>query len=346
MQNHNKQISIWLFTCCFMVGLMVMIGGLTRLTGSGLSMTGWEPVTAWLPPIGDAAWQHEFARYQTSPQYLKVNTWMNVAEFKQIFWLEYIHRLIGRIAGAIFLFPILYFAFKRAIDKPLLLRFSSIFILGGVQGIIGWLMVSSGLKDEPRVSQYWLAFHLSTAFILFAILFIIALGRFYADKHSAIPKQTAAKTLFPITVCISILVFCQIIMGAFVAGLHAGLIYNTFPLMDNKWLPEGLFPWNSLHENLFEDIKTVQFIHRSLAYIVAGSIAFLWIKANRLWIIGPLKYAINTLLAMVCIQFTLGVLTLLYAVPTPLASMHQCGALILFAISLYTNYLLVYRRGE
>jgi cytochrome c oxidase assembly protein subunit 15 len=343
MQNYNKQIASWLFLCCFMVVLMVMIGGLTRLTGSGLSMTGWEPVTAWLPPIGDAAWQQEFARYQTSPQYLKINIGMSVEEFKGIFWLEYVHRLIGRIAGVIFLLPLLYFAYKRAIDKPLLLRFSSIFVLGGVQGVIGWLMVSSGLQNEPHVSQYWLAFHLSTAFILFAILFIIALGRYYKSQTSYLSDNYVnVYKLQPFAIAVTILIFAQIIMGAFVAGLHAGLIYNTFPLMDGKWIPEGLFPFTPLHENLFEDIKTVQFIHRTLAYLVCGSIILLWEKAKKLPK-SRFKSATNALLAMVFVQFSLGVLTLLHAVPTPLASMHQIGALVLFTISLYTNYVLLYK---
>ncbi len=183
MSNHNKHISYWLFLCCVMVAVMVMIGGLTRLTGSGLSMTGWEPITGWFPPMSDAEWQEEFSRYQQSPQYLKVNSWMDVHEFKGIFWLEFIHRLIGRIAGVIFIVPLIYFSCKRAISKGLALRFSSIFLLGCVQGLIGWLMVSSGLKDDPRVSQYWLAFHLSMAFVLFAILFWLALWQSSQGKN-------------------------------------------------------------------------------------------------------------------------------------------------------------------
>jgi cytochrome c oxidase assembly protein subunit 15 len=338
MQNHNKAISYWLFACCVMVAVMVIIGGLTRLTGSGLSMTGWEPVTGWLPPIGDVAWNAEFARYQQSPQYLKVNSHMGVEEFKGIFWLEFIHRLIGRIAGLVFILPLIYSATKRMVSKGLAIRLSSIFILGGMQGTIGWFMVKSGLKDDPRVSEYWLAFHLSTAFIIFAILFLVALWQRYKDDNRPAHRHNLAN----FSIAITILIFLQVVMGGFVAGLHAGFIYNTFPLMDGKLIPNGLFPYPA---SVFEDIKTVQFIHRMLAYVVVGSIIALWLKSRAIPA-GNIKNAINALFVMVLVQFCLGVLTLLYVVQTSLASIHQAGALILFTISLYTNYALVYKRGE
>lgn len=308
-----------------------MIGGLTRLTGSGLSMTGWEPITGWFPPISDAAWQEEFARYQQSPQYLKVNSWMGVTEFKEIFWLEFIHRLIGRIAGCVFLFPLIYFVYKRAISKALALRFSSIFVLGAVQATIGWLMVSSGLKDEPRVSQYWLAFHLSTAFVLFAILLWLALWQSSKDKlrFNKLPYFAMG---------INALIFLQVIMGAFVAGLHAGLIYNTFPLMDGAIIPSSLFPLDSWHKSLFEDVKTVQFVHRSMAYLIVVMIILFWFVKRKVALAGGQKRAIDALLVMVFVQFLLGVATLLMAVPVALASAHQMGALVLFAISLYVTY--------
>jgi cytochrome c oxidase assembly protein subunit 15 len=370
MENYNKQISRWLFLCCVMVAVMVMVGGLTRLTGSGLSMTGWEPITGWFPPMNDAAWQAEFARYQQSPQYLKVNGWMGVEEFKGIFWLEFVHRLIGRIAGVVFLLPLLYFVYKRAISKDLALRFSSIFALGAVQGVIGWLMVSSGLKDDPRVSQYWLAFHLAMAFVLFAILFWLALwstklhslnesvvrrSRWYARSKStfasASPRtathsvkatwyknKSKSGNLFPFSVTLTVLIFLQVIMGAFVAGSHAGFIYNTFPLMEGKVIPDGLFPLVPWYKGVFEDVKTVQFIHRCMAYVVVVAIIAFWFIKRKSALKPSIKHAIDALLIMVLVQFALGVATLLMVVPVALASAHQVGALVLFAISLYVNY--------
>ncbi len=343
MVKNNKAVARWLFICCFMVAVMVNLGGVTRLTESGLSMTGWKPVTGWLPPLDEIQWHEEFVRYQQSPQYQKVNMGMSVDEFKGIFWLEYIHRLVGRCVGLLFLIPLVYFAAKKAIDKKLALGLGGIFALGGIQGVVGWMMVSSGLKDDPRVSQYWLAFHLSMAFIVFALLFLVALRQ--NNKNESLSSFDVPSTLKNLSLFITLLIFIQVIMGAFVAGLDAGLIYNTFPLMDGSFMPDGLFTMQPKYINIFADIKTVQFTHRIIAYIVAATIVLFWILSRKVNLCGRRKWAIWALLAMVFIQFGLGVLTLIHAVPVALASIHQMGALLLFAISLYVNYTL-WRKGK
>jgi cytochrome c oxidase assembly protein subunit 15 len=336
MQMYNKNIATWLFICCFMVVVMVLIGGVTRLTGSGLSMTDWKPLTGWLPPLSAAGWIEEFGRYQASPQYQKINMHMDVQEFKSIFWLEYLHRLAGRITGLVFFLPLAYFIFRRQIDKNFAAKLFSILLLGAAQGVIGWFMVSSGLKDRPHVSQYWLAFHLATAFFIYALLFLLALSE--ANKGRNNIANPLGTKLASFAGLITLLVFMQVIMGAFVAGLHAGFIYNTFPLMDGKIIPGGLFSLEPWQVNIFEDIKTVQFIHRILAFVVFAAIFTLWIASKKAVIKGKDKLAINLLFAAVCLQFCLGVLTLVNVVPIALASAHQVGALLLFSAALYTTY--------
>lgn len=327
----NRPVALWLFSCAFMVFAMVVIGGLTRLTASGLSIVEWKPIAGILPPLNAESWLAEFAKYQQSPEYRHVNLGMSLDEFKAIFFLEYLHRLIGRVAGLVFLLPFLYFIVTKKLEKRLIAPFFGIFLLGGLQGLIGWYMVKSGLVNDPHVSHYRLALHLAMAFILEGALLWAALSMWYGSHKL---HFSASKHLF-ITL---LLVFLQVVSGAFVAGLHAGLIYNTFPLMDGHLIPRGIASMEPWYKNLLENITTVQFIHRLFALIVTFSIVTLWIKAQFDKYYIPIKNSINFLMIMLIIQLTLGIATLILQVPIPLASLHQAGAMVLFSISIYCFY--------
>lgn len=330
MSEHKKNIAKWLFSCCFMVVCMVVIGGVTRLTGSGLSMTDWQPITGWLPPLTDSQWLKEFYNYQKSPEFNEINMGMDLNGFKSIFWLEYIHRVAGRLTGLVFLLPLIFFIFKKQINKSLGLKLGGILLLGLSQGIIGWLMVKSGLKDNPHVSQYWLAFHLCTAFILFALLFLTALGQYHGKAKLFIGNANIAK----FSVFVTFIVFLQIFMGALVAGLNAGMIYNTYPLMDGAIIPNNIYTYPL---SIFEDIKTVQFNHRMMAVFVSICIFIFWLKLRK----TSLYDASNALIFVLIVQFTLGVVTLVNNVPILYASLHQVVALILFSILLYINFIAI-----
>ena len=256
---------------------------------------------------------------------------MNLEEFKGIFWLEYIHRLAGRITGLVFFIPLMFFIYKKAIDRAFALKLTGVLFLGGFQAVVGWMMVSSGLKDAPHVSQYWLAFHLCMAFILYSLLFFMGLGRFVGDRQFL----TSSKGIKKFSYFVTALIFIQVFWGALVAGLDAGLIYNTFPLMEGYLIPNGLFEVEPLYINFFDNVKTVQFTHRCLAAFLSVVIFAFWLKARR----TPIYKSANFLMLILVLQFSLGVLTLIHVVPIALASAHQMVALVLFSISLYINYI-------
>lgn len=310
----------WLVALCAMVFVMVLLGGATRLTGSGLSMVEWQPLTV-LPPMSDAAWDAEFAKYRTSPEFLHKNTHMTVSEFKGIFWLEYIHRLWGRLIGAAVLVPLAWFALRGALDRPLALRMGGLFVLGGLQGALGWFMVRSGLSDVPEVSQYRLAAHLGLAVVLYGLLVWMALTVRRPDARPLTSLGRRAGALAG-------LVFVTILSGAFVAGLKAGLTYNTFPLMDGALVPRGIGLLDPWWLNLFENVTTVQFQHRLLAVVTVAAALLLsltlWRGATTA---GQRKAAVGLGLAAL-VQLGLGIATLLLVVPLPLAVAHQGGALI------------------
>lgn len=325
-------VTLWLWSCVLLIGLMVVIGGLTRLTESGLSIVEWKPVTGTLPPTTEEEWQQEFDSYKTTPQAEKIFPDISVEDFKRIYWLEYIHRLLGRIIGAVFLLPLVWFAVRRTITLRKTLQLTCIFALGGAQAVIGWYMVKSGLVDEPRVSPYRLALHLGTGFLLFGCILWQALsfGRKASPTIGAfmLPPPSAALKCFACTV--ALLIFVQIILGAFVAGLHAGFTYNTFPYMDGKLIPDGLWPDDApWYVGFFENITAIQFFHRVAAYGLCLVIPSLWIAGRN----NPhVAHLLPILFAIFVVQFLLGVLTLLFVVPVPLASLHQSNALLLFGI--------------
>ncbi|MEX2310930.1 MAG: COX15/CtaA family protein [Rhodospirillales bacterium] len=329
--SHSERlIGLWLLVICVMVYLMVVLGGFTRLTESGLSITDWRPVTGWLPPLSDAAWQAQFDRYRASPEYLKINHGMSLEAFKGIFWLEYLHRLWGRVIGLAFALPFAVFLLQRRINKPLMLRLCGLFALGGMQGLIGWWMVKSGLVDHPDVSQYRLAIHLMMAFLILGLGLWIALDQLRSDRETVKPATQRAATL---ALC---LIFVTAFAGALVAGLNAGLIYNTFPLMLGAFFPaEGfqIVPW---YLNFFEDIPTVQFEHRWLAISTFMVIIVTWWLARNGGAV--IRKRSNILLLIAFIQVLLGILTLLLVVPVPLAAAHQAGAVALFLSSVWLRH--------
>jgi cytochrome c oxidase assembly protein subunit 15 len=331
-----RPIAWWLVVCAAMIFVMVILGGATRLTESGLSMVEWKPLTV-MPPMNEAQWQSEFQGYQQSPEFLKKNSWMTVADFKGIYWLEFIHRLWGRLIGIVFAAPFAWFLYKRAVDRPLALKLVGLFALGGAQGALGWFMVASGLQDRPDVSQYRLAAHLILAFVVYGLILWVALDLFRITRHTTGPVNSDSR-FARLTLGVTTAVLLVTISGAFVAGGNAGLIYNTFPLMDGQLIPDGLYGPQPWYIALFEDVLTVQFNHRVLAVSLVILIAATCWHARAIDLGIRARALVNRLLVMALLQAVLGISTLLMVVPIGLALAHQAGALILFTIALCLAY--------
>jgi len=311
---------------------MVVIGGITRLTHSGLSMVEWNPILGSLPPMSDADWQAPFEKYKATPEYQLVNNQFTLEEFKSIYWWEYIHRFLGRVIGVVFLIPFFYFLLKKRFDKPFLKKMYVLLALGTLQGVLGWYMVYSGLQKEPHVSHYRLAAHLISAFTVFGFTFWYALDLLYPkaieDNEITRKVRRMARVMLGI-------VIIQIIYGAFVAGLKAGLFYNTFPKMGNRFIPETVTSFSPFWKNLLENPAGVQFIHRTIAYLVVIIVLFTWETIRKAPITSLQKRASNFMLGVVFAQFILGIITILYAVPVTMGVLHQTGAFFLFASSLF-----------
>jgi cytochrome c oxidase assembly protein subunit 15 len=332
--SQNRQVATWLFVCCGLVFAMVILGGITRLTGSGLSMVDWKPIMGWLPPLNDAEWQRAFDMYKLSPEFLKVNAHMDVNAFKGIFWLEFLHRLLGRTIGIVFALPFIYFLAKGYVVRREWPKYLLMFVLGGLQGVLGWYMVKSGLIDNPHVSQYRLTAHLVAAILIYAYMFWVGLSLLHAksaEQHHAWHGRT---------VLLTALIALTIISGGFVAGLKAGEIYNTFPMMGSYWIPPGLLALEPVWRNLFDNMTTVQFDHRILAISTFILIAVFWAKARKTEFIGQSRPAANALVVTATLQVMLGISTLLLSVPTVLAAAHQAVALLLFTVALYLTHCL------
>ncbi len=330
----RRTVGIWLLCLLGMVFGAVVLGGFTRLTGSGLSMADWRPVTGWLPPLTDAEWQRMFDLYRATPQFRHVNYDMTVETFRGIFWLEYIHRLWGRLMGVVFLLPFLWFVFRGYIERLLIPRIGLLFVLGGLQGVIGWFMVASGLVDHPEVSQYRLVTHLGAAMLIFVYMLWLALTLLSGEARA----RPVVEPLRPLARW-SLLTTCWIaftmLAGGFVAGLDAGFTYNTFPLMDGRWIPADSFGhWLAP----FEDVPTVQFNHRVIAIIAVILITILWAKARRILSPGFQLTLFHGVLAAVLLQAALGITTLLLVVPTPLGAAHQAMAFILLGVAVWARY--------
>ena len=322
----NKQaIAWWLFGVAALVFIMIVVGGLTRLTESGLSITEWRPVTGTLPPLSAEQWEKEFDLYRQIPQYQLVNKGMSLDEFKTIYWWEWSHRQLGRLIGFAFVIPFIWFAARRRIERAMLPRLLFLFALGGAQGALGWWMVMSGLVDRTEVSQYRLAAHLGLATVIFGALVWSGLD-LMRGKSSRFISGVAKAAL-----ALMLLVFLQTVLGAFVAGIRAGFIYNTWPLMAGAFIPEGLFALSPLWHNFFESPLTVQFQHRMVAYLLLALTFWHW-RASRNT--EAEKGALTLFLAVVA-QAALGIWTLLWVVPIALGALHQAGAMIVFAIAIW-----------
>jgi cytochrome c oxidase assembly protein subunit 15 len=347
----ERAIAYWLLFCCGMIFAMVVIGGITRLTRSGLSITEWQPVTGILPPLSDAAWAAEFKKYQTIPQYRQLNYGMNLAEFKSIYFWEYLHRLWGRLIGVAYALPLIYFVVRRQVPRCLILPLAGIFLLGSAQGALGWYMVQSGLADRVEVSQYRLVAHLALALFIYAATLWIALG--ILSPHTNPPPLAGEGAGFPgnplpskggrvrvgagwrhAADVLLILVALTIVAGGFVAGLKAGLTYNTFPLMDGSFVPAGYAQLQPFWLNWFENVAAVQFNHRLLAETTAMSVLLLWLAGQRAALTRPARLALHALLAAAALQFGLGISALLLAVPVALGAAHQAGAVLLLTAAL------------
>lgn len=329
----DRPVAVWLLICCAMIFAMVVIGGITRLTESGLSITEWRPLTGILPPLNEAEWQRVFDLYQRIPEYQLINRGMTLEEFKGIFWWEYIHRLWGRLIGVVFALPFLYFLVRGRIRRPLMPHLVAMFVLGGLQGLLGWYMVQSGLSERTDVSQYRLAAHLAAAFAIYAYIFWIALT-LMRPLPAAQPDPGAAG-LRRHLLAVAGLTGLTLLYGGFVAGLNAGMVYNTFPLMNGRLLPDGPLFLEPVWINLFENPGTVQFIHRVLAIALVGTTLWLWVRARAVALAGHAGVALTLLTGMVLIQASLGIATLLLVVPIPLAAAHQAGAVVVLTLILW-----------
>ena len=335
----NRAVARWLLLCCGLVFAMVVLGGFTRLTGSGLSMVDWRPIMGVLPPLGEAEWQRVFELYQQSPEFQKVNSHMDVHAFKNIFWLEYVHRVLGRLIGVVFLLPFVFFVVKGTIKKREWPKYLLMFALGGLQGLLGWYMVKSGLVDRPHVSQYRLTAHLVAALLIYSYMFWVALSLLY-------PATTGAERQpwFRRTVALTGLIAVTVISGGFVAGLKAGKIYNTFPMMGDSFVPPGLMSLEPGWKNLFDNAVTAQFDHRLLALTTLLVVVIYWFKARKTQLPRRAGVGANALLHTTILQVLLGISTLLLAVPMYLGVAHQAVAMLLLTIAIFTTHAL--RRAE
>ena len=328
----NKNVVYWLFTGCFLIFVMVVVGGITRLTQSGLSISNYELISGTIPPMNEQEWIEEFELYKQYPEYQKLHYHFTLEDFKDIYFWEWLHRFIGRFIGIVFIIPFLYFLFTKQLSGPTIRKSLVLLALGAFQGFLGWYMVKSGLVDLPAVSHYRLAMHLTTAFVTFAYAFWVALDLLYPKK------KTINKSFRNLVWAGMIILLLQIIWGAFVAGLDAGWIHNFWPMMtggqlihETVWIEQ-----NPLWKNFVEGKSGVQFVHRYLAYVVVAVVLIIWYKSRKLSLTNPQEKGINALLILVFVQFLLGVLTLIYAVPLWLGVAHQVGAFFLLTAMTFT----------
>ena len=326
--SSRRAIAAWLLACCALVYAMVVVGGVTRLTHSGLSITEWQPIVGTLPPLDEAQWEAAFAKYRATPEFRLANADMTLAGFKGIFWWEYFHRLLGRLVGAVFLLPFLYFLARRRIEPGLAGKLAGIFVLGALQGAMGWYMVKSGLVDEPRVASLRLAAHLGLAFLLYALMFYTALT-LLSPLRVASSDEARRRAGFLVG-----LVFVMVLSGALVAAIRAGFAYNTWPLMDGHAIPPEILLLDPWWDNFQHNMATVQFVHRILAIVVFLTVAIVWMRVRHEPPNRRARAWSHALLLAALAQVGLGIATLLLRVPLPLAALHQAGAVLVFTCAL------------
>lgn len=340
--DNKRLVGVWLYSICVMVLLMVVIGGITRLTGSGLSIVEWKPIMGAIPPLNEMEWHETFLKYQQSPQYLLVNHGMSLAEFKWIFFWEYFHRLVGRFIGFLVILPLMFFIYKKILSGVWIRRIIFGLILGGLQGFMGWVMVKSGLVEEPRVSHFRLAAHLILAMAIF-IYFLWLGAKWHFESLSKLnyqPENLKLAYLFKLSKVLYLVLFVtvlQIFYGALVAGLRAGYMAGTFPLMGNEFFPSGGLLFKPLISNFLDNPLTVQWTHRMIAWSLYFIIAGIWFYFRKK-VDQTTKENINLLFIWINIQFFLGVSVLLTGVYTPLAVLHQVGAFAVLTYVLRTQW--------
>jgi cytochrome c oxidase assembly protein subunit 15 len=338
ISDNDRALLRWLQVCLCLIFVMVILGGVTRLTGSGLSMVNWHPA-GMLPPLSAGQWLEEFELYQQYPEFQKINNVITLEGFKSIFWFEYSHRMLGRLIGLVFLLPFVYFYLRKMIKPGLTTRLLVMFVLGGLQGLLGWYMVKSGLVSNPHVSQYRLTAHLLSAILIYGfILWTIFTLAFPGDYRRLAESSVAGWRKGSLMLVLLLLV--TIVSGGFVAGLKAGLIFNTFPLMGDSLIPEGIAALSPWYLNPLENMVTVQFNHRWLA-IGTGILLLVWYIKGRSGFDEPvLQRSFKLVGMMVIVQVVLGISTLLMQVPVILGALHQAGALLLFSVLLFNIHAL------
>ncbi len=331
----DKAIGVWLLACAAMVFSIVIIGGITRLTHSGLSMVEWKPLVGVLPPLNELEWQRVFGLYQLTPEYLQVNHGMTLDAFKEIFWWEWFHRLFAHLIGFVFLLPFLYFWATKKIRPGLMTNLVNIFLLGALQGVVGWLMVASGLVDRPSVSHYRLATHLTMAMLIFSFILWQALTLLRPEPRSALVARNKGWSLRMHLRLALLLAVTTLIWGAMVAGLHAGLIYNTFPLMNGEVIASEAWALEPRWLNLFENAPAVQFCHRWLAITTGLVTLYYGWRVASLETLAPATRRLGFVLGVwVVVQISLGITTLVLSVPVVTAVTHQAGAFVLLSLIL------------
>ena len=333
--NKHKPVIIWLFSGCALIFIMVVVGGITRLTNSGLSMVNWSLFMGAIPPLNNLEWQEVFSLYQQSPEGRKLNYNYTLSEFKYIYFWEYLHRMIGRLLGLVFIIPFIIFLIQKKLNNKLIKQSIVLFFLGGLQAAIGWWMVKSGLVDNPHVSHYRLSIHLITAFLTCSFAFWIALSLIYTE-----PKK-GNKKIKNLLILYFILLIIQIIYGAFVAGLDAGGGFNTWPKMLGVWIPEAVYIDSNGYNSMWflEHRWGVQFIHRKIALILFVFTFYIWNRVKKSDANKTQKKALNFLLLLILLQTILGIITLIYSAPIMLASMHQITAFFLLMSTVYCLFI-------
>lgn len=334
----DRQIAVWLFTVAAFVVAMVLVGGLTRLTDSGLSITEWAPISGAIPPLSEMQWMAEFTKYQAIPEYQLVNAGMSLAEFKFIYWWEWGHRFLGRIVGLVFFVPFIVFLAQGKINRRRLVPLLVLFALGGLQGFMGWYMVQSGLTERVDVSQYRLALHLGLALIIFAASMWLALG-YWRGRH--LTRETGPRVAM--AGVIVVMVIGQSLLGALVAGIGAGKTYTDWPFMDGDVIPSGLLMQEPPIRNFFENHLTVQFDHRLLAYILTAFVAWHVYKMVKSEAAAAVKHSAYWLGGGVALQIILGIWALIMVVPMHLAAAHQLGAVLVLGLAVRHLHLLRYK---
>ena len=343
--GNPRAVATWLLVCCALVFALIVVGGVTRLTHSGLSITEWQPIVGTVPPLSESQWNEAFAKYQTTPEYRQVNRRMTIDAFKGIFWVEYVHRLLGRLVGFVFIVPLLWFVARGKLPSApgLAPKLFGIFLLGALQGALGWYMVQSGLVDDPRVSQLRLTAHLGLALLIFAAMFWTALTLLQPAGRA----DARIRPLFRAAVALAALIFVMALSGGLVAGIRAGFAYNTFPLMSGHVVPPEIMLLSPWYMNFVNNMATVQFDHRLLAWTLLALVPIWWWRLRATPAIPARAHrAAHLLLAMLLIQVTLGIATLLLVVPLPLAVLHQSGAVLLFAAALHAAHALRREAGN